>query len=208
MSGRARWSKPLALVGCLFLVYALLGNYFVLPGFRRFLNGGASEASTGAVVWGATKTILWMLSFQIGVVCLAYAAVIRLALPTRYLSVGLVFWFAFWGVPKLPQPGGWFYAGFGSLLLLAIAASLLGARPGAAAAHRGASVMRVAAYLFFALATWEICGLGAAGRILHPAESSQAFAHNLVVTQSSKLMLELVIAWLLLAASSLLRRPG
>jgi hypothetical protein len=55
--------------------------------------------------------------------------------------------------------------------------------------------------IFFAFATWEICGLGSTGRMLHPEEALAPIPHNLLVTQSSKLMIEFVVAWGLLAAS-------
>ena len=42
-----------------------------------------------------------------------------------------------------------------------------------------------------------------AAAALHPEEAAQPIAHNLLVTQSSKLMIELVLAWTLLLASML-----
>lgn len=57
------------------------------------------------------------------------------------------------------------------------------------------------AIVFFAFATWEVCGLGSTGRILHPEQAAQPVAHNIVVTQSSKLMLEFLLAWGLLLLS-------
>jgi len=38
------------------------------------------------------------------------------------------------------------------------------------------------------------CGLGSTGRMLHPDEG-MAFTRALLVSQSSKLMLELVVGW-------------
>ena len=62
--------------------------------------------------------------------------------------------------------------------------------------------------MFFAAATWEVCGLGTAGRMLHPAEASAPMAHSILITQSSKLMVEFVFAWLLLGASFFWQRAA
>ncbi len=191
----------LAVIGGIFLIYALLGNYVALPGYLRFLERGGTAANDNTldVVVGAAKTIVWMFSFQAGVVCLAFAHAIRRGLPKLHLGVSLTIWFAFWAVPSLPKPGPWFYAGFGSLLLIVIASVLL--LPENRASNDRSRVLRLSAFLFFALATWEVCGLGSSGRMLHPEEAAKPMSLNLLVTQSSKLMLEFVIAWSLLLAS-------
>jgi hypothetical protein len=54
------------------------------------------------------------------------------------------------------------------------------------------------ALLFFAFATWEACGLGGTGRMLHPEQAARPIAHNLLVTQISKLMIEFALAWWLM----------
>jgi hypothetical protein len=64
----------------------------------------------------------------------------------------------------------------------------------------------LASLAFFAAATWEVCGLGSTGRMLHPDQAAQPMAHNLLVTQSSKLMFEFLFAWSLLLASALVSR--
>ena len=193
----------LTIIGCLFLVYAFLGNYVALPGYLRFIarGGTAAGGNTFDVIVGATKTIVWMFSFQAGVGCLAFAHAIRYGLPKLLLGVGLTIWFAFWAVPSLPRPGAWFYVGFGSLLLIVIAWVLL--LPEGRAGDERSRLLRLSAFLFFALATWEVCGLGSSGRMLHPEEAAQSMSLNLLITQSSKLMIEFVLAWSLLLASYL-----
>jgi hypothetical protein len=61
---------------------------------------------------------------------------------------------------------------------------------------------------FFAAATWEVCGLGSTGRMLHPDQAAQPLAHRILVTQSSKLMIEFLFAWSLLLASNLASRKA
>ena len=212
MPDRSTATKLLTVAGAALLLYALLGNYVALPGYLRFLERGGTSAAGDAldlaVVIGATKTIVWMFSFQLGVLCLAVAHCRRMGLPAApFVAVGVV-WLTLWSWPSLPAPGAWFYVSFGSLLLIVIAGVVLSGR-GAHSERVGATLrpsLRLGAYVFFAFATWEVCGLGSTGRMLHPEEAAQPIAHNLLVTQSSKLMIEFVIAWTLLLAAGRVRR--
>jgi hypothetical protein len=195
-------------LGALLLGYALIGNYVALPGYVRFLErGGTSPVGNTfdlAVLIGAGKTIVWMYSFQLGVLCMATASAVRRGLPVRGLVGGVLGWLVLWSWPSLPAPGPWFYVGFGTVLLVAIAWVMLSRRrPGAAPSSE---LWLLGALIFFAFATWEVCGLGSTGRMLHPEQAGQPIAHNLLVTQSSKLMIEFVLAWSLLLLA--LRRGG
>jgi hypothetical protein len=119
-SGRRR-ERWLYFAGALLLVYAVLGNYVALPGYLRFLErAGRSEAGNSfdaAVLFGAAKTILWMFSFQLGVLALVAARSIREGLHTGPI-VGLAcVWLAAWSWPSLPAPGRWFYLVFGGTVL-------------------------------------------------------------------------------------------
>jgi len=69
--------------------------------------------------------------------------------------------------------------------------------------HRVSRTLFLASIAFFAAATWEVCGFGSTGRMLHPDQVARPLAHNILVTQSSKLMFEFLFAWGLLAASAL-----
>ena len=195
-------------MGGLLLTYALVGNYVALPGYLRFLErGGTSEAGNAFdldVLVGATKTILWMFSFQLGVLCLATAHSLRKNLHTRFIVLGGFVWLALWAWPMLPPPGRWFYVVLGSLLLASISVGLSDEQ-GSTESRLGRSLL-LGSLTFFAFATWEVCGLGTTGRMLHPEQASQPLAHNILITQSSKLMVEFVVAWALLAASFLATR--
>lgn len=199
-----RSHSMLILLGIALLAYALAGNYVALPGYIRFLErGGTSQAGNAfdmAVLIGAAKTILWMFSFQLGILCLAAAHAMRHGLYTRHLVLAITLWLIVWAWPSLPAPGTWFYVGFGGALLAVI--SMLLAQKPVSPSTRLSRTLFLGAVVFFALATWEICGLGSTGRMLHPEQAAEPLAHNLLVTQSSKLMIELVIAWSLLLASA------
>lgn len=79
----------LTVCGISLLIYAVLGNQVALPGYIRFLERGGTSAAGNAfdlaVVIGATKTILWMYFFQLGVLLLAIAHSIREALYTKHI---------------------------------------------------------------------------------------------------------------------------
>lgn len=187
----------LAGLGVLLLVYALAGNYVALPGYVRFLErGGTSAAGNSfdlAVLIGALKTIVWMYSFQLGVLCIASAWALTRGLRMGPIALGVLAWLILWSWPSLPAPGAWFYLGFGSLLLVGIAWVMLAPKP--PGADDQSSRRFLVSLMFFAFATWEVCGLGSTGRMLHPEQASTPIAHNLLVTQSSKLMIEFVLAW-------------
>ena len=202
---RAAWLYVLA---ALLLLYAVLGNYVALPGYIRFLErAGRSEAGNdfdAAVLFGAIKTILWMYSFQLGVLALVVARSVREGLHTLpILGLGVV-WLAVWSWPSIPAPGRWFYLVFGGAVLASIFAVL--ARPSFAADGRLGRTLFLSSLAFFAAATWEVCGLGSTGRMLHPEQAARPMAHNILVTQSSKLMFELLFAWGLLLASAIVSR--
>lgn len=192
------------------LVYAVLGNYVALPGYVRFLErGGTSEAGSTfdlSVLWGAARTILWMYSFQLGVLAIAIAHSMRDGLHTKWLAACTGAWLVLWSWPSLSAPGPWFYLIFGGLTLIGIALTVL--QPQQTPDSRLKRSLFLAAVVFFAFATWEVCGLGSTGRILHPDQAARPLAHNIVVTQSSKLMFEFLFAWGLLLASTFTRRTA
>jgi hypothetical protein len=205
---RRRRETWLYLVGATLLLYAVLGNYVALPGYLRFLErAGRSEAGNtfdAAVLFGAAKTILWMFSFQLGVLALVVARSLREGLHTGPI-VGLAcVWLAAWSWPSLPPPGRWFYLTFGGAVLVFIFRVLT--RPSFGATTRLSRTLVLASLAFFAAATWEVCGLGSTGRMLHPEQAALPLARNILVTQSSKLMFELLFAWGLLLASSVVSR--
>lgn len=208
MSRSSRRETWLYFAGALLLLYAVLGNYVALPGYIRFLEReGRSEAGNGidaALVFGAAKTILWMFSFQLGVLALVIARSSQERLHTVPIIGAAVVWLAAWSWPSLPAPGMWFYLIFGGAVLVFIFRVLT--HPSFGATGRLSRTLFLASLAFFALATWEVCGLGSTGRMLHPDQAARPMAHNILVTQSSKLMFEFLLAWGLLLASAIVSR--
>jgi len=145
-----------------------------------------------------------MYSFQLGVLALVLARSIREGLHTVPILTLALVWLTAWSWPSLPAPGAWFYLVFGGATLASIIAVLV--LPISAASGRLSRTFFLCSLAFFACATWEVCGLGSTGRMLHPDQAGRPIAHNILVTQSSKLMFEFLIAWGLLLASGVLSR--
>jgi hypothetical protein len=206
---RVTW---LFVAGLGLLLYAVLGNYVALPGYLRFLErGGNSEAGNSfdaSVLVGAVKTVLWMYSFQLGVLALVIVRSLREKLHTKEIVAAAVLWMVAWSWPSLPAPGAWFYILFGGMVLVLIVTALV--QPSSGTSARLSRSLFLASLAFFAAATWEVCGFGSTGRMLHPEQAARPLAHNILVTQSSKLMFEFLFAWGLLAASLITsqRRDG
>lgn len=206
-------------IGVALLIYAVLGNYLVLPGYRRFLEHGSPNAGRSgvdvALIWGAIQTILWLFSFHLGAFCIAMAALVargRAAGAFRlWFAIGGLVWLALWAIPSLPGPYTAVFATSGVAILLAIIlafgrAALNAQRDGSHfGAFRGGHWL-VASYFFFALATWDMCGLGSVGGILQPDSAMHAANRELVSTQATKLVVELVLAWGLLAIAAFPQR--
>jgi hypothetical protein len=202
-------------IGVALLIYAVLGNYFVLPGYRRFLeHGSPNPGEQGidiALIWGAARTILWMLSFHFGVFCLAVGALAAQGNAARtfrrWFVVGALIWIALWAIPKVPGPFTEFFAGIGVVIACMIvivfaAAGVNALRPRPIVGTIDGGRWLIASVFFFALATWDMCGLGSVGGILHPADGVRAASQSLVVAQTTKLIVEMAFAWALLAVAT------
>jgi hypothetical protein len=201
-----RTDKVLIVVAGLAFIYAVLGNYVALPGYLRFLDRGGTSAAGNtmdlAVVIGATKTILWMLAFNIGAMCLYFSGL--RTLPERYLRVGIligVVWLLFWGWPDLPRAGFLFYLVFGTAILGLIGLASIGVKldEGGSTDQGRRRFLLMTSLLFFAMGTWDVCGLGSTGRILHPDQVVLERSQQLLSAQTTKLMLAFLFAWLSMA---------
>ncbi|WP_337187696.1 hypothetical protein [Phenylobacterium sp.] len=216
VAGRPRARSIWLVVGLLLLAYAVAGNWLVLPGYRRFLaHGSPGDGGSGvdlALIWGAARTILWMLSFHLGAFCVAWAAIGASGASRAFrrgFALGAAAWIGLWTIPTLPGPYTAVFASLGVLILVLMAAAFArAALTGEPFADARGAPWRIASAFFFALATWDICGLGSVGGILRPDSAERLANHALVVAQTTKLIVELVIAWALLAAAAFPARGG
>ena len=196
------------LLGTLFLIYAFLGNYITLPGYLRYLERGRTSLSGAqfdiSVIIGTIKTILWMFSFQLGIYFTLLGILKLLSVKKSiFLSsvVGGLIWLMIAGIPKLPGPYRLFFAISGFIVLILIISVLFYWYKNQKIANELfniSSYYKLIGYVFFALASWDICGLGTAGRILHIDTAVKAGTQGLIITQTTKIMFEFLFAWMFL----------
>jgi len=196
----------LLILGTLFLIYAFLGNYVVLPGYLRYLERGRTSVSGAQfdinVIIGAIKTILWMFSFQLGIYFTLLGILKLLSVKKSiFLSsvVGGLIWLMIAGIPKLPGPYRLFFAISGFIVLILIISVLFYWYKNQKIANELfniSSYYKLIGYVFFALASWDICGLGTTGRILDIDTAIKAGTQGLIITQTTKIMFEFLFAWM------------
>ena len=195
----------LIILGTLFLIYAFLGNYVALPGYLRYLERGRTSVSGAQfdinVMIGAIKTILWMFSFQLGIYFTLLGILKLLSVKKSiFLSsvVGGLIWLMIAGIPKLPGPYRLFFAISGFIVLILIISVLFYWYKNQKIANELfniSSYYKLIGYVFFALASWDICGLGTTGRILYIDTAVKAGTQGLIITQTTKIMFEFLFAW-------------
>lgn len=195
----------LIIFGILFLAYAFLGNYTTLPGYLRYLERGGASASGAqfdlSVAIGMVKTIAWMLSFQLGIYFTVLGILKLLSVNKIYFRsflIGGLAWIMIACIPKFPGPYRIFYAVLGLFVLLLITLLFIYWYK----AHKKtnepvniSSYLIMIGYVFFALASWDVCGLGTTGRILHIEDAVKSGTQGLIVTQTTKIMFEFLFAW-------------
>lgn len=196
----------LLILGTLFLIYAFLGNYVALPGYLRYLERGRTSVSGAQfdinVIIGAIKTILWMFSFQLGIYFTLLGILKLLSVKKSiFLSsvVGGLIWLMIAGIPKLPGPYRLFFAISGFIVLILIISVLFYWYKNQKIANELfniSSYYKLIGYVFFALASWDICGLGTTGRILDIDTAIKAGTQGLIITQTTKIMFEFLFAWM------------
>ncbi|MBX3479262.1 MAG: hypothetical protein KF842_02605 [Caulobacter sp.] len=202
-------------IGMALMIYCVLGNWLVLPGYRRHLahTGGGGDVSELTLIWGVARTIEWMLSFHLGALCLAWAALASAGGGSRtfrrWFAAGAAVWIVLWAIPTLPGPYAAFFASVGVVIVVMVL-TVFGraALTGEPFADARGPEWRIASTFFFALATWDICGLGSVGGILDPDGAARTASQSLVVAQTTKLIVELALAWALLALAAFPRRTA
>jgi hypothetical protein len=196
-------SKIMIIIGLVFLVYAYLGNYIALPGYIRFLGRGRTSAEGNTfdinVLIGAIKTIIWLVSFQLGIFFIILGVFLSINLNKKYVVYfvfGTVIWLGIAGIPSIPGPYRVFYAISGGIVLLLILSLIvLFEKNNKGKPFPVFLYSKTIGYIFFALISWDVCGLGTMGRILDIETAYKSGTEPMIITQMTKIMLEFIFAW-------------
>jgi hypothetical protein len=189
------------------LVYAFAGNYVALPGFQNYIaRGGTSEAGNAIdmdVIIGAAKVIIWMFSFQLGIIFTVIGTMLFQGVALKHIRrlavIGLLY-LIFAGLPPVldePITAVFVVTGTGILILLPTAIWYWAQRRATLSGSLVAIAdLNLLGYMFFAFATWNVCGLGSVARILHPEQVQSLGTQAIINTQMTKIVIEFALAWL------------
>jgi hypothetical protein len=196
-------SKVMIVIGSIFLAYAYLGNYIALPGYLRFLERGRTSAAGNSfdlsVLIGTIKTVIWLFSFQLGVFCITLGVLLYVTINKKYISYficGAVVWLGIAGIPSIPGPYRIFFAGSGFIVLLLILFLIVfWTKINKETTFSTSAYFKIIGYIFFALISWDVCGLGTMGRILDMETAYKSGTEPMIITQMTKIMFEFIFAW-------------
>lgn len=204
-------SVVLLALGILFLFYAILGRYLVLPGYLAGLDRGSGTlegASEVASTWEIIRYLLWAYAFKLGIFLIILGTLLRTAMSsTRRWAFGIGgFIYIGFAYMPLPAPGSIVFGvagGLITLLMLYIIWRWAEQRQGLQGHLRSASDFRMAGTFFFAMATYTLCPLlGVKTFALSPEKMIRYGLQAEAASFALHLLIELTLGWLFLTLSS------
>jgi len=197
-------------LGVLFLLYAILGRYLVLPGYLEGLEagGGTLDGATQiASPWKVVRYLLWAYSFKLGIYFTLLGAVLRSSMSAFHIwlvaIVGFVY-IAFAYIP-MPVPASIVFGLAGvvmTLMMVFVIWRWARDRERLAPIYRKSSDLRMAGFFFFAMATYTLCPLlGVKAFALSPEKMIQYGLQSEAASFAFHLLIELVLGWLFIALS-------
>lgn len=203
-------TKVLTIIGILFILNAIFGRYFVLPGYLEGLEQGAGTLD-GAVQTVSLRKVIrylfWAYSFKLGIYFTLIGAVLKSSMSASEVwlvaVVGFVY-IAFAYIP-LPEPASIMFGVAGgtmTLLMLYIIWRWARVRSNMGLSHRIANDLRMAGFSFFAMATYTLCPLlGVKTFALSPEKMIQYDLQGEAASFALHLLIELVLGWVLIGLS-------
>ena len=197
--------KILIIIGILFIMNAIFGRYVVLPNYLLYLEKGKDVITP--TVWGIIKYMMWGYSFKLGVFFTLLGAFLHTPMMFRrfgLLTIGGIIYLLLAFAP-IPGPYSIFFGiggGVITILLLLIVYWWLANRT----AMKGTAITfedyRMIGYFFFAMATYNLCGLtGVSAFALKPEKMIQYGLEARAATYAAHVMIELVLGWLFICIS-------
>ena len=206
-------SKIFLLVGLAIVAYAFIMGRMLAPDIMEL---GMMEFIKQHQWKGGFLVFSFSLSFPAGLLLIVLAASLNGGKKIKYLAaVSIVFLLSsllivIWPFVVGPENSASYFGFSGGLLLVMIfSVGWFWARLRSTCqpSHRKIIDLRGLSYLFFALATWNMCGaVGMPGYALYPERSLEVNAYPFIIGQVKVVMLYFVLAWLSLLLSYLLKQ--
>lgn len=203
-------SATFVIIGLLFLLNAILGRYFVLPGYLAGLEAGGSTlagASQVASSWKIVRYLLWAYSFKLGIYFIILGVVLRTNMKSIrkwVIAIGGFIYIGFAYIP-LPTPTSIIFGVAGGvmmLLMIFIFWRWAVEREQLPEHQKLASDYRLGGLFFFGMATYTLCPLlGVKAFALYP---EKMIAYGLQAEAGSfafHVLIELVLGWIFIALS-------
>jgi len=206
-------SKVFLLVSLAVVAYAFIMGHMLVPDIMQLGMMGYIKQHQ----WkGGVLIFSFSFSFSLGLLLVVMARLFNGGKHYRYYvaviivflmsSLLIVIWPFVVGADNSAR-----YFGFGGGLLLVMIFSVgwfwARLRATCQPSHRKIIDLRGLSYLFFALATWNMCGaVGMPGYALYPERSLEVNAYPFIIGQVKVVMLYFVLAWLSLLLSYILKQ--
>jgi hypothetical protein len=191
-------------IGVVFLLNAIIGRYFVLPGYLSSLEAGRGtvEAAGQAVpLWKIVRYVLWAYSFKLGMFFVGVGILLRASVPSGSFWVMVVGGILYLLLAYVPVPGPYsLLFGIGGILitLLLVLVFMCWAREYGrlAETEKAGARYRLIGYFFFAMATYNLCPLmGVKAFSLYPEKMIRFGLQAEAASFASRIMIELVLGW-------------
>jgi len=192
-------------IGLLFLINSIFGRYLVLPGYIKTLEEGMGTVNPS--LWGIIRYVLWGYSFKMGIFFTITGTLINSSMKRKKFWLFVIFGIIYLNLAFVPIPGPFsLFFGIGggliTVLFLLIIYRWYEERKNLSKAEQKATDFRIVGYFFFAMATYNLCGLmGVSAFALHPEKMMQYGLQSRAVSYASHVMIELVLGWLFIYLS-------
>jgi hypothetical protein len=199
--------------GIAFVLYAIFGRYWVLPGYFETLESGATGATTTTAAvdgWKIARYILWAYAFKLGIYFVMIGAVIGTAVKKRMIAVYVIGGLAYIAFAYIPIPAPKLLFGIGGAIMSAaiilLIICLTGMRGKDGLSDKGLN-LRIFGYFFFAMATYNLCPLmGIKCFALSPEKMIRYGLQTDAESFAAHILIELALGWCFVLAGYLLSR--
>ena len=202
-------------IGIIFLLNAIFGRYFVLPGYLSSLEEGRGTLETARQIiplWKIIRYLVWAYSFKLGIFFVGIGALLMTSISTARLWLLICGGLVYLILAYVPFPGPYslFFGvsgGFITVLLVLIFMKWAEDRNHLKDAEKKAADYRLVGYFFFAMATYNLCPLmGVKAFGLYPEKMIRYGLQSEAASFASRIMIELVLGWIFIFLSYWTRR--